>query len=137
MYNNNYLNLLDSLLSNVNPKDFVKRYTDKTESRAAEHEPDSDSKMPVYLSVKSDKDVSLYFDLPGCKKEDVSAEFDKSILRLSATRDLFGDIQKYAYSVRIADAYDTEAACAKYADGVLVVTIPRKECPKASKLVIE
>ena len=92
--------------------------------------------------IKENEDAfQLSIDLPGYKKEDVQAELKDGYLTITATRKdesetgdkKTGYLRRERYfgtssrSFYVGDALEEEDIKAKFADGVLHVTVPKKE----------
>jgi len=85
--------------------------------------------------VRSDDNVTLYFDLPGVDTDSVDLTVEKRELLLRAERS-FEPVEgsalvrserrhgKLSRTLMLAENLDTESLSADYANGVLVVTIP-------------
>jgi HSP20 family protein len=85
--------------------------------------------------VRSDDNVTLYFDLPGVDTDSVDLTVEKRELLLRAERSFepvegsalvrserrHGELSR---TLMLAENLDTESLSADYANGVLVVTIP-------------
>lgn len=90
---------------------------------------------------KTEKDgaVTYMFDLPGCKRDDISVEFTENGRGLSVSaKRMVGETElKLATAVVVSNKADIagEVKC-EYADGVLSVTIPPKKESQPRKLTI-
>lgn len=105
------------------------------------------------LEVKeTDKDFRLTMEVPGMKREDIHIEVDKGMLRLTGEKKAEVDDKSDArcsYSersygsferaLRLPDNVDANAIHAKYSDGLLELTIPKREevKPKALEIKVE
>jgi HSP20 family protein len=103
-------------------------------------------RMPVELS-EHDGEYKLVADLPGVKKEDIKVQIDGDEVSISAevrneriakesgrvlhSERYFG---KIARAFRLAEEVDDTRAAAKFNDGVLELTLPKKT-PAASKQI--
>lgn len=90
---------------------------------------------------ESDTGYELSIDLPGCKKEDISAEIKDGYLRVSASREAESEekdeqgtfIRKERFSGKtsrnfyVGDDISEDDIKAKFEDGVLRINVPKKE----------
>ena len=91
--------------------------------------------------------LSFEFELPGVKKEDITLEYKDGVLSLTGEKKRTTEDDETRYftrersngafnrSFRIGDGYDPTTVVAKHADGILTVTITKKE--EAKPLAIE
>ena len=112
-----------------------------------------DSNVSTFRTDITEKDGKyiLEADLPGFKKEDISVDIDKDCLTISAehkSEENEEDANSYIRRERYYGSYsrcfnvkgiDTEAITAAYNDGVLTLTMPKKEpeIPAARRLEIQ
>ena len=112
-----------------------------------------DSNVSAFRTDITEKDGKyiLEADLPGFKKEDISVDIDKDCLTISAehkSEENEEDANSYIRRERYYGSYsrcfkvkgiDTEAITAAYNDGVLTLTMPKKEpeIPAARRLEIQ
>ena len=112
-----------------------------------------DSNVSAFRTDITEKDgrYILEADLPGFKKEDISVDIDKDCLTISAehkSEENEEDANSYIRRERYYGSYsrcfnvkgiDTEAITAAYNDGVLTLTMPKKEpeIPAARRLEIQ
>ena len=88
-------------------------------------------------------------ELPGLTREDISVEMTDGYLTLSATRkspvppgeNALGNakpLETYSFSraVSIADDVQTDQVAAVYANGVLTVTLPKKQAVQPKKVTV-
>lgn len=101
--------------------------------------------------TEKDGKYVLEADLPGFKKEDISVDIDKDCLTITAehkSEDKEENADSYIRRERYYGSYtrsfnvkgiDTEAITAAYNDGVLTLTMPKKEpeVPAARRLEIK
>ena len=101
----------------------------------------NDTGVSAFRTDISEKDgvYTLTAELPGFKKEDISIDLEKDSLTISAERKEEsdeGDETNYIRRERFYGSYtrsfnvrgiDTDAISAEYTDGVLKLTMPRKE----------
>ncbi len=89
-------------------------------------------------------------DIPGVKKEDISVDVDGNMVSISAevrkekeekqgTRVIRSEryVGSMSRSFSLAHDVDDKAAQAKYTDGVLELTLPKKSGPKPGKVVVQ
>ena len=101
--------------------------------------------------TEKDGQYILEADLPGFKKEDISVDIDKDCLAITAehkSEEKEENADSYIRRERFYGSYtrsfnvkgiDTEAITAAYNDGVLTLTMPKKEpeVPAARRLEIK
>ena len=101
---------------------------------------------------ETDDAYILETDLPGFKKEDIDVQIKEDVLTIKAERHAAHENKEeknnyvrverscgsYSRSFEISGV-DTDAITAKYEDGVLTLTLPKKapETPEVKKLTIE
>jgi HSP20 family protein len=91
---------------------------------------------PGYEIHEDDNKFQLSIDVPGCKPDDITVnlEQDGRLLHLSGGRKVEkdGSMTETRFDKRftLAENIDTTNISANLADGVLVVTAPKKELPK-------
>ncbi len=83
--------------------------------------------------------LHLEVELPGVKKKDVSVEFNDGVLSISGEKAAAAEEGEGTYftrerhfgsfsrSFKLGSAYDAQSITAKFADGVLSVTVGKKE----------
>jgi HSP20 family protein len=89
-------------------------------------------------------------DIPGVKKEDISVDVDGNMVSISAevrkekeekqgTRVIRSEryVGSMSRSFSLAHDVDDKGAQAKYTDGVLELTLPKKSGPKPGKVVVQ
>jgi HSP20 family protein len=89
-------------------------------------------------------------DIPGVKKEDISVDVEGNMVSISAevrkekeekqgTRVIRSEryVGSMSRSFSLAHDVDDKAAQAKYTDGVLELTLPKKSGPKSGKVVVQ
>ncbi len=103
------------------------------------------------VDVKEQDDAyQVHAELPGIKKEDIHVHIDGPVVSISAERKqdkevkdgerilrterYFGQVSR---SFQLGQDVDEAAASARFNDGVLELTLPKKVAPKAKRLVIE
>lgn len=91
----------------------------------------------VYRFTEGEEDV-IYVDLPGCKRENVSASFEVGKgIRVEGVRVIDG--KEYKYAVNVNSALDVANAKCKYEDGMMTIRVRPlpKDKPEAKKLSVE
>jgi HSP20 family protein len=89
-------------------------------------------------------------ELPGARKEDITVDVEGSYVSISAKTDnrseqkegstvLYSERshESYARSFELPQAVDSTKATAKFEDGVLTLTLPKKDAPKATHVAIQ
>lgn len=96
-------------------------------------------RFPVDL-YEDKENTYLRAELPGIKKEDINIEVVDGFLTLQATRkEKQGDAEKsYALSrsVMLQDEVQADKISASYENGILTVTIPKREASKPRKITV-
>ncbi len=88
-------------------------------------------------------------ELPGVKKEDIAIDIDGAAVSITAKlnsqnerkegeRVLYSERshESYARAFELPQAVDTQAAEAKFENGVLTLTLPKKDAPKSTRLAV-
>lgn len=103
------------------------------------------------VNVKEVNDAfQVHAELPGIKKEDIHVHIDGPVVSISAERKqdkevkegervlrterYFGQVSR---SFQLGQDVDESKASAKFTDGVLELTLPKKVAPQAKRLVID
>lgn len=109
------------------------------------------AEMQIKMDVsEDDKAYQVHAEIPGVKKEDIHVNIDGNQVSISAevknekevkegekllrSERYYGSVSR-AFS--LAQDVDEAAAQAKYKDGVLELTLPKKKAVSARKLVIQ
>ncbi len=104
--------------------------------------------VPSVDIVENEKEFQLKVAVPGVSKEDIKLEFVNGRLTISGERklkkedsnDKFHTIETqygaFTRSFTLSDNVKAEDLQAKYEDGVLVVSIPKKEEEKVQKEIV-
>lgn len=106
--------------------------------------------MQIKMDVKEDdKAYTIHAEIPGVKKEDIHVSIDGSQVSISAevknekeVKDGEKVLRSERYYGKVARTFslgsdvDDAAAQAKYENGVLVLTLPKKAATKAKRLEI-
>jgi HSP20 family protein len=105
----------------------------------------------VRVDVKENPDgYEVHAELPGIRKEDIHVHIDGPVVSISAERKLNKDIKegervlrteryygKVSRSFQLGQDIDEAKANAKFVDGVLELSLPKKVESQATRLVIE
>ena len=106
------------------------------------------STLPKVNVVEKDKAFYLDAEIPGLTSNDVSVEFQDDILTLKGTQKQNSpsdssnyrirefNQQSFARSFRLSDQIDSEKAVARMDQGILKITLPKKEVIKPKKIEI-
>lgn len=99
--------------------------------------------------AERDNAYEVRAELPGAKKEDISIDIDGAWVAISAkvsTQSEKKEGEKLLYSERSHESYarsfelpqavDSARAVAKFENGVLTLTLPKKEGPRSTRLQI-
>ncbi len=93
--------------------------------------------------------LAFEFELPGVKKEDITLEYKDGVLSLSGEKKAAGEdgetrfftrersLGAFNRSFRIGDGYDPTTVVAKHADGILTVTVTKKEEAKPVSIQVQ
>lgn len=89
-------------------------------------------------------------ELPGATKDDISIEIEGVRVSITAKREsqsekkdgeklLYSERthESYARSFELPQAVDSETAVAKFENGVLTLTLPKKNAPQSRKLAVQ
>jgi HSP20 family protein len=107
--------------------------------------------LQVKIDVKEDKDAyKVHADLPGMKKEDIQVTVDGNMVTISAetrreTENKEGEkvlrseryVGAVSRSFQLPFEIDMGAAVAKYEDGVLELTLPKRSATVGRQLTIQ
>lgn len=106
------------------------------------------STLPKVNVVEKDKAFYLDAEIPGLTSNDVSVEFQDDILTLKGTQKQNSpsdssnyrirefNQQSFARSFRLSDQIDSAKAVARMDQGILKITLPKKEVIKPKKIEI-
>ena len=99
---------------------------------------------------ESEQAYTVKAELPGVKKDDINISIDGDQVAITAecknekevkdgervlrTERFYGKLQR---AFQLGQPVDEETASAKYADGVLEVTLPKKVAPQAKRVTIQ
>lgn len=105
--------------------------------------------LPKVNVIEKDDAFHLEAETPGMTQRDVSIEFHNSVLTLKGNREQSSQSDKndyrirefskqsFARSFRLSDQIDSEKVVARMDQGILKVTLPKKEQAKPKKIEIE
>jgi HSP20 family protein len=105
--------------------------------------------LPKVNVIEKDEAFHLEAETPGMTEKDVSVEFHDGVLTLKGHREQNSQTDKndyrirefskqsFARSFRLSDQIDPENVVAKMEQGVLKVTLPKKEQAKPKKIEIK
>ena len=107
--------------------------------------------MQIKMDLKEDDNAyKVHADIPGVKKEDIHVSIDGNQVSISAEMKIEKEEKKgekvlrserycgkVARSFTLAHDVDEAKAQAKYSDGVLELTLPKKAASSAKKLAIQ
>lgn len=105
----------------------------------------------IKMDVKEqDKAYVVHAEMPGIKKEDIHVTIDGPTVSISAERKEAKEVKegervlrseryfgKIARSFQLGQDVDDAAATAKFADGVLELTLPKKAATQSKRLKID
>lgn len=102
------------------------------------------------LDVREDSnEFTLYVELPGVSSDDVDITLEDNVLTISGQRSSYEDVEegefrrverhfgRFHRSVRLPDRVVGDEVNARYADGVLTITVPKAEEAKPRRIAIE
>jgi len=112
---------------------------------------ESQPQMQIKMDVKeNDSAYTVHADIPGVKKEDIHVSIEGNQVSISAETKVEKEekegekvlrseryVGKVARSFTLAHEVDDAKAQAKYSDGVLELTLPKKAVTAAKKLAIQ
>jgi len=96
----------------------------------------------------TNKDVVVKIELPDVKREDIKVTFENSVLTIEGERKFSNDVQREQYhrlergygafrrSFTLPATVDASHVNAAYQDGVLTVTLPRREETRPKQIQI-
>lgn len=105
----------------------------------------------IKIDVKEqDKAYVVHAEMPGIKKEDIHVNIDGAMVSISAERKQEKEVKegervlrversfgKVSRSFQLGQDVDDGAASAKFTDGVLELTLPKKAATQSRRLVIQ
>jgi len=105
----------------------------------------------IKLDVKEqEKAYVVHAEMPGIKKEDIHVSIDGAVVSISAERKEEKEVKegervlrseryfgKVSRSFQLGQDIDDSAASAKFTDGVLELTLPKKAATQSKRLAID
>ena len=137
-----------SLFKNFDPFEVIEKELDDLWTVPFFKVPSVAKVAPLDIS-EDENNYYIDADLPGFKKDNVSISIDKGILTIKAQmeKDEKKDTKKYhsrervsqsvTRSISLPENVDTQKIAAKYENGVLKLTLPKKEVDSSNKLEIK
>ena len=105
--------------------------------------------LPKVNVVEKEEAFYLYAETPGMTQNDVSVEFQDGILTLKGNQEQNShsdssnyrirefNQQSFARSFRLSDQVDSEKVVARMDQGILKITLPKKEKAKPKKIDVK
>ena len=100
--------------------------------------------------AESDKAYTVHADLPGVNKDDIQISVDGDQVSIAAETKSAKEVKdgervlrterysgKFYRAFALGSAIDEDAVNAKYADGVLELTLPKKTAPAAKRITLQ
>ena len=118
-------------------------------TRKGEEELNTGTFYPAVDISEGEKDITLKAELPGIDKKDVHVEINDGVITLRGERKLEKEEKKENYhrlersygtfnrSFTLPTTVDSGKVKANYKDGILEVTLPRKEEAKPKSIPVE
>jgi HSP20 family protein len=101
------------------------------------------------LDVEEDEDgFTLHVELPGVDPEQVDVSLEENVLTISGVREFYAEHDPEAFrrverrfgrfhrAVRLPDRVDGERVAARYAHGLLTISVPKAEEAKPRRIAI-
>jgi HSP20 family protein len=102
--------------------------------------PARENRFPVDLYEEQDH-TYVRAELPGVNRDEINVEMDNGYLTISATRKTKGPAGEESFalsrSVAIPEDVHADKVSAAYENGVLTVTLPKREEAKPKKITVE
>jgi len=118
--------------------------------RPVEFESQADAPAVIIDVKEQEKSYLVHAEIPGVKKEDIHVSVDGAVVSISAERREEKDVKegervlrteryfgKVSRSFQLAQEIDEAQVTAKYTDGVLELTLPKKAATQARKITIQ
>jgi len=109
--------------------------------------------QPLQIKVdveEDDKSYKVKAEVPGVKKEDINVQIDGNVVSISAESKREKDVKQNGKVIRSERYYgslyrsfslgqdvDQAGAAAKYADGILELSLPKKAASVTKKLTVQ
>ncbi|KKW69045.1 heat-shock protein Hsp20 [Lampropedia cohaerens] len=132
-------NLFDELFRDISPGFFVR--------------PLHGDPLPAQIKIdvqENETSYTIQAEIPGVKKEDINVSIDGAVVTLRAeikqqdvqtkdervlrTERYYGAVSR---TIQLPAEIDSETAKAKYENGILTLTLPKKAATNAQRLTIE
>jgi HSP20 family protein len=118
--------------------------------RPVRWEPDGEP-LQIKMDVEeNDKAYVVKAEVPGVNKEDINVQIDGNVVSISAETKREKDVKENGKVIRseryfgalsrsfsLASEVDQAGAVARYADGILELTLPKKTSAGAKKLTVQ
>lgn len=110
---------------------------------------EADGFSPRVNIVENEDDVSLTFEVPGLEKAEISVTVTEGVLTVTGERKAEAaengknfvrnefSYGKFSRSFTLPDNYDAAKVAADYKNGLLVVSLPRKEETKPKEIEVK
>ena len=110
---------------------------------------DDPTVLPKVNVIEKDEAFHIEAETPGMTVKDVSIEFHAGVLTLKGHREQNSETEKNDYSIRefshqsfernfrLSDQIDSEKVTARMDQGILKITLPKKEQAKPKKIEIK
>jgi len=118
--------------------------------RPVEFESQADAPAVIIDVKEQEKSYLVHAEIPGVKKEDIHVSVDGAVVSISAERREEKDVKdgervlrteryfgKVSRSFQLAQEIDEAQVTAKYTDGVLELTLPKKAATQARRIAIQ
>jgi len=104
---------------------------------------------PVDIYETADKDVVVKVELPEMKREDIKVMFENDVLTIEGERKFVSNVDREQYhrvergygafrrTFTLPGSVDASKVQANYTDGVLTVTLPRREEARPKQIQIK
>ncbi len=124
--------------------ELMKRPLSKTGTELAEG-----FRQPLMDLVEKNGEVTVITEMPGLNKEDIDVKLTENTLEIKAKKKIEKEEEKGNYRVRerrhvgfyrkitLPEKVDPSTAKATYENGILKITLTKKEIPKKFKIKIE
>ena len=98
---------------------------------------------------ESEDGYTLHVELPGVSPEDVEITLEENVLTISGERSFYDEVDtedfrrverrfgRFHRSVRLPDRVAGDGVTARYADGMLTITVPKAEEAKPRRISID
>ena len=106
--------------------------------------------LQVKVDVEENKSYKVKAEIPGVKKEDISIQIDGNQVSISAESKQEKDVKENGKVIRserycgslyrsfsLGQDVEQSGATAKYADGILELTLPKKATSPSRKLTVQ